>query len=110
MNVCVACGPPACPPSPKSHTVETASPSGSCAAELKLTFSGAVPPAGSAATWMVGAWLAGGSPTTIATVAVALAPARSVAVTSAVNVPVAVYVCRARRPAAPGVPSPKSHA
>ena len=75
-----------------------------------MTFSGAVPPAGSAAAWTVGAWLAGGFPTTISTVSVAVLPARSVTVTFAANVPVVVYVWRARRPAAPGFPSPKSHA
>ena len=79
------------------------------AAALKLTCSGALPDTGSAAAATVGAWLPAGLPTVIAIVSVAVLPARSVAVTVAVNTPLRVYTCRARRPATSPGPSPNDH-
>jgi hypothetical protein len=54
VQVWTARGPPARCPSPKSHTVETRSPSGSEAAAVNRTGCGAVPEAPSAATRTVG--------------------------------------------------------
>ena len=77
-------GPPAWPPSPKSHTVRSCLPSGSRAADENCTGSGAVPDRGVAAICTVGGWLAGGPSTTIVISAVSNAPSASVAVTVAV--------------------------
>ncbi len=59
--------PPA--PSPKSHVYIRGPPSGSRPDAVNRTSSGALPLIGSAAIWTVGAWLAGGLPTVIDTVA-----------------------------------------
>ena len=84
MYVWLADLPPALPPSPKSHTYMIGSPSGSRPEAENRTLSGAPPPAGSAAICTVGAWLPGGLPTTIDTVAVPVMPPGSRAVTVAV--------------------------
>ena len=84
-------------------------PSGSRAADVNRTGSGAVPDRGSAAICTVGGWLAGGPSTTIVTSAVSNAPSRSVAVTVAVYVPGSRYVCDTFRPNCDPASSPKSH-
>ena len=92
-------------PAPKSNWYLSASPSGSDAVAVNVTFSGAVPDAGAAVRSTVGARL----PAVTTTVSVAVRPRGSVTVTVAVYVPAAAYVWlgfwRNERP-----PSPKSHA
>jgi hypothetical protein len=97
------------PPSPNSHAYDTTVPSGSDdPAELNDTTNGAIPDDGDAPATATGGTFTCGSTVTDVD-ATPVAPALSVTVNVAVNVPLETYVCDGAGNVSTGLPSPKSH-